>query len=207
MKNYVNNYFSFINEDDTSGSSRPLKGIPAKNMIKKIEMAMEYLPDDVQFGVPSDNLGHSTSYKSPIDAIQRIKDLQHYYKRRGKKVRFYCRSITFTGTWESTRQLEKQMVDGGQLYHEDRDTFGDIDLKKIADYLKDNPEDADNFGKFALSIDSEEAVEFLNRELEKEDKEEEEDLEVEEAPEETSEEPSEEPVEGEGDEEEEDEEF
>lgn len=174
MKNYVDDYSNFINESDGSSSSRPLKGIPAKNMINKIEKSMEFLPDSIQFGVPSDNLGHSTSYKGAGEAIQRIKDLTHYYKKRGKKVRFYCRSVTFTGTWEATKQLEKSMVEQGKLYHEDRDTFGDIDMMKIADYLRDNPEDADNFGKFALSIDSEEAVEFMNRELEKDNEDEEE---------------------------------
>lgn len=81
MKRLVNKYSEFIFEKKENS----LKGIPYDNMIKKIEEVMKVLPSTVQFGVPSDNLGQSTSYKSPSDAIQRIKDIAHYYKKERKK--------------------------------------------------------------------------------------------------------------------------
>jgi len=81
MKRLVNRYSEFIFEKKENS----LKGIPYENMIKKIEAVMEVLPNDVQFGVPSDNLGQSTSYKDASDAIQRIKDIAHYYTKRKEK--------------------------------------------------------------------------------------------------------------------------
>jgi len=150
MKKLVNRYSEFIFEKKESS----LKGIPYENMIKKIEAVMEVLPSDVQFGVPSDNLGQSTSYKSPSDAIQRIKDIAHYYEKRKEKVRFYCWSITFKGDFNASQELEDKMIEADGLFHENQKKYGKIDMIKVRDYVKTNPEDADEFKSFSISLDS-----------------------------------------------------
>ena len=150
MKKLVNRYSEFIFEKKES----TLKGIPYENMIKKIEAVMEVLPSDVQFGVPSDNLGQSTSYKSPADAIQRIKDIAHYYEKRKEKVRFYCWSITFKGDFNASQELEDKMIEADGLFHENQKKYGKIDMIKVRDYVKTNPEDADEFKSFSISLDS-----------------------------------------------------
>lgn len=150
MKKLVNRYSEFIFEKKESS----LKGIPYENMIKKIEAVMEVLPSDVQFGVPSDNLGQSTSYKSPADAIQRIKDIAHYYEKRKEKVRFYCWSITFKGDFNASQELEDKMIEADGLFHENQKKYGKIDMIKVRDYVQTNPEDADEFKSFSISLDS-----------------------------------------------------
>lgn len=150
MKKLVNRYSEFIFEKKESS----LKGIPYENMIKKIESVMEVLPSDVQFGVPSDNLGQSTSYKSPADAIQRIKDIAHYYEKRKEKVRFYCWSITFKGDFNASQELEDKMIEADGLFHENQKKYGKIDMIKVRDYVQTNPEDADEFKSFSISLDS-----------------------------------------------------
>lgn len=150
MKNYVNKYSSFVFEKK-QGS---LKGISYENMIKKIETLMKVLPGDVQFGVPSDNLGQSTSYKSVSDAIQRIKDISHYYAKRKENVRFYCWSITFKGDWEASQVLEDKMKEADGLFHENQAKYGKIDLLKVKQYVETNPEDSDDFKSFSISLDS-----------------------------------------------------
>ena len=150
MKKLVNKYSEFIFEK----KENVLKGIPYENMIKKIESVMEVLPSDVQFGVPSDNLGQSTSYKSPSDAIQRIKDIAHYYEKRKEKVRFYCWSITFKGDFNASQELEDKMIEADGLFHENQKKYGKIDMIKVRDYVETNPEDADEFKSFSISLDS-----------------------------------------------------
>jgi len=150
MENYVNKYSSFIFEKKESS----FRGISYENMIKKIEVLMKVLPGDIQFGVPSDNLGQSTSYKSVSDAIQRIKDIAHYYKKRKEKVRFYCWSVTFKGDWEASQELEDKMKEADGLYHEDQKRYGKVDLLKIKEYVESNPEDSDDFKSFSISLDS-----------------------------------------------------
>jgi len=150
MRKLVNKYSEFIFEKKENS----LKGIPYENMIKKIEAVMEVLPSDVQFGVPSDNLGQSTSYKSPADAIQRIKDIAHYYEKRKEKVRFYCWSITFKGDFNASQELEDKMIEADGLFHENQKKYGKIDMIKVRDYVKTNPEDADEFKSFSISLDS-----------------------------------------------------
>ena len=150
MRKLVNKYSEFIFEKKENS----LKGIPYENMIKKIEAVMEVLPSDVQFGVPSDNLGQSTSYKSPADAIQRIKDIAHYYEKRKEKVRFYCWSITFKGDFNASQELEDKMIEADGLFHENQKKYGKVDMIKVRDYVKTNPEDADEFKSFSISLDS-----------------------------------------------------
>mgnify|MGYP001370789830 CR=1 FL=1 len=150
MKNLVTKYSDFIFEKKKSS----LKGISSENIIKKIEAVMDVLPNDVQFGVPSDNLGQSTSYKSPGDAIQRIKDITHYYNKRKEDVKFYCWSITFKGDFNASQELEDKMEEADGLFHEDKAKYGKIDMIKVRDYVQTNPEDADEFKSFSISLDS-----------------------------------------------------
>ena len=126
MKRLVNKYSEFIFEKKENS----LKGISYDNMIKKIEEVVRVLPSTVQFGVPSDNLGQSTSYKSPADAIQRIKDIAHYYEKRKEKVRFYCWSITFKGDFNASQELEDKMIEADGLFHENQKKYGKIDYTK-----------------------------------------------------------------------------
>ena len=156
MKSYVNKYSSFVFEKK-QGS---LKGISSENMIKKIEALMSVLSGDIQFGVPSDNLGQSTSYKSVADAIQRIKDITHSYAKRKENVRFYCWSITFKGDWEASQVLEDKMKEVDGLFHENTAKYGKIDLIKVKKYVETNPEDADDFKSFSISLDSEASRDF-----------------------------------------------
>jgi len=156
MKKLINKYSDFIFEKKENS----LKGIPSENMIKKIEAVMEVMPSDVQFGVPSDNLGQSTSYKSPSDAIQRIKDIAHYYEKRKQKVRFYCWSITFKGDFNASQELEDKMIDADGLFHENQKKYGKIDMIKVRDYVQSNPEDADEFKSFSISLDSNASRQF-----------------------------------------------
>lgn len=156
MRKLVNKYSDFIFEKKESS----LKGIPYENMIKKIEAVMKILPSDVQFGVPSDNLGQSTSYKSTSDAIQRIKDIAHYYEKRKEKVRFYCWSITFKGDFNASQELEDKMIEADSLFHENQKKYGKIDMIKVRDYVETNPEDADEFKSFSISLDSNSSRKF-----------------------------------------------
>lgn len=150
MKKLVNKYSEFIFEKKENA----LKGIPDENIIKKIESLMKVLPSGVQFGVPSDNLGQSTSYKSAADAIQRIKDIAHYYEKRKEKVRFYCWSITFKGDFNASQELEDKMIEVDGLFHENQNKYGKIDMIKVKEYVETNPEDADEFKSFSISLDS-----------------------------------------------------
>ncbi len=156
MRRLVNKYSDFIFEKKESS----LKGIPYENMIKKIEAVMNVLPSDIQFGVPSDNLGQSTSYKDASDAIQRIKDIAHYYEKRKEKVRFYCWSITFKGDFNASQELEDKMIEADGLFHENKDKYGKIDMIKVRDYVETNPEVADEFKSFSISLDSNSSRKF-----------------------------------------------
>ena len=60
--------------------SAPLKGYTAEQIIGRISELMELLSDEVRFGVPSDTLGRATTYRDANGAIQKIKDMQHYYE-------------------------------------------------------------------------------------------------------------------------------
>lgn len=177
MKNYVTDYSKFIFEKKESSN---LKGIAPENMIKKIESIMEVLPDSTEFGVPSDNLGQSTSYKNANSAIQRIKDITHYYEKRKQEVKFYCWSVTFKGDFKAVQELEDMMIEADALYHEDQKKYGKIDLLKVKEYVESNPEDSDEFKSFSISLDSNASRNFGIKLSEVEDDEEEsEEVEVE----------------------------
>ena len=171
MKNYITEYSKFIFEKKESSD---LKGIDPENMIKKIESIMEILPESTEFGVPSDNLGQSTSYKNVNSAIQRIKDIAHYYQKRKQIVKFYCWSDTFKGEFKAVQELEEMMEEADALYHEDKRKYGKIDLLKIKNYVESNPEDSDEFKSFSISLDSKASRNFGIKLSEVEDEEEEE---------------------------------
>lgn len=141
-------FSQFVNEAEVM--TMPLKGYPAETIIARIEELMEALSDKVKFGVPSDYLGRATTYKDANAAIQRIKDIKHYYDSKAEEVRFYCWSISYQGSWKATKNLKSKIAtDGG---------FGDqennLNLKKVIEYFIENAEDSDNVESLAISIDS-----------------------------------------------------
>ena len=81
-------------EEITVSTETPLKGYTSDQIIGRISELMEILSDDVRFGVPSDMLGRATTYRDANGAIQKIKDMQHYYASKNEDVRFYCWSIS-----------------------------------------------------------------------------------------------------------------
>jgi hypothetical protein len=142
-------YFSeYINESEEV--ERPLKGYNAEQLIERIEEMMNTLSDDVRFGVPSDNLGRATTYRDANGAIQRIKDIQHYYDSKGEEVRYYCWSISYNGSWKATTNLKDKIESAGGL----GDQPNNINLKKLIEYFTTNAEDSDNVRSISISIDA-----------------------------------------------------
>lgn len=148
----IRSFWQYLKEQEEheSGMDTPLKGYSAENVIARIEVLMKYLTDKVRFGVPSDSLGSTTTYRDANAAIQKIKDIQHYYESKGEDVRFYCWSIAYNGAWDATQSLKKKIEEAGG--------FGEgsmnINLKKVISYLENNPEDSDNIGTISISIDA-----------------------------------------------------
>lgn len=141
-------FSQFVNEAEVM--TMPLKGYDAETIIARIGELMEALSDKVKFGVPSDYLGRATTYKDANAAIQRIKDIKHYYDSKAEDVRFYCWSISYQGSWKATTNLKSKIeTEGG---------FGDqennLNLKKVIGYFTENAEDSDNVESLAISIDS-----------------------------------------------------
>lgn len=128
----------------------PLKGYTADQIIDRISELMEILSDDVRFGVPSDTLGRATTYRDANGAIQKIKDMQHYYASKSEEVRFYCWSISYNGTWKATKNLKKKIEEAGGFGEEKLN----MNLKKIIDYFTQNAEDSDNVRSISISMDS-----------------------------------------------------
>lgn len=143
-------YFSeYITESEEA--TRPLKGYTADQLISRIEEMMETLSDDVRFGVPSDNLGRATTYRDANGAIQRVKDIQHYYDSKNEEVRYYCWSISYNGSWKATTNLKSKIENAGGL----GEHANNINLKKIIEYFTTNAEDSDNVRSISISIDAE----------------------------------------------------
>ena len=96
MAKEIKPFLQYLKEEEerTGNIERPLKGYTADQIIDRIAELMEILADAVRFGVPSDTLGRATTYRDANGAIQKIKDMQHYYESKGEDVRFYCWSIT-----------------------------------------------------------------------------------------------------------------
>ena len=144
---YTLNYLQYINESEDVS---PLKGYAAEQIISRIEELMEVLSDRVRFGVPSDNLGRATTYRDANGAIQRIKDILHYYNSKNEKVRYYCWSISYAGSWKATKTLRSKIESAGGF----GEAANNINLKKVIDYFTENPEDSDNIQSVSISIDS-----------------------------------------------------
>jgi len=148
----LKSFTRFVNEDLNTkiDQESPLKGYDGDQIIKRIEELMEILADDVRFGVPADQLGRATTYRDANAAIQKIKDMVHYYSAKQEEVKFYVWSVSYNGTWQATKGLRKKVEGAGG--------FGDesnMSLKKMLDYFKANPEDSDNIRSISISMDSE----------------------------------------------------
>ncbi len=126
-----------------------LRGYPADQMVKRIEELMEIMPDRTRFGVPADIKGFSTSYRDANGAIQKIQDIDHYYSGKGEDVRFYCWSISYAGSWDATKSLREKIDQFGGFGREQN-----MNLKRVIDYFKKNPEDVDNVRSISISVDS-----------------------------------------------------
>lgn len=140
-----------------------LKGYTVGQIIARISELMEVLSDNVRFGVPSDTLGRATTYRDANGAIQKIKDMDHYYSSKNEDVRFYCWSISYNGSWKTTVGLRKKIEAAGG--------FGDelnMNLKKILDYFTQNPEDSDNVRSISISMDSKSIRESMKSKTEEE---------------------------------------
>lgn len=150
MKNKLRGFNDFVKvNEDKEAKSVPLRGYPSETMIERISALMEIMPDRVKFGVPSDNKGYSITYRDANGAIQKIKDIDHYYSNRGEEVKYYCWNISYAGSWDATKSLRSKIDEEGG--------FGkptNMNLKKILDYFSKNPEDVDNVRSISISIDS-----------------------------------------------------
>jgi hypothetical protein len=152
MKSPLKFFSQYLREqaEQSEGLDRPLKGYNADQLISRIEELMEILSDDVRFGVPSDTLGRATTYRDANGAIQKIKDMLHYYDSKGEEVRFYCWSISYNGSWKATKNLKKKIEEAGGFGESDLN----MNLKKVVDYFTQNPEDSDNVRSISISMDA-----------------------------------------------------
>ena len=152
MKSPIKFFSQYLREqaEQTEGLDRPLKGYAADQIIARIEELMEVLSDDVRFGVPSDTLGRATTYRDANGAIQKIKDMLHYYDSKGEEVRFYGWSISYNGSWKATKNLRKKIEEAGGFGESELN----INLKKLIDYFTQNQEDSDNVRSISISMDA-----------------------------------------------------
>lgn len=150
MNKEIKSFTQYLKENEEVDMNRPLKGYTADQIIERISNLMELLSDDVRFGVPSDNIGRATTYRDANGAIQKIKDMQHYYDGKNEPVRFYCWSISYNGSWKATQSLRKKIEGAGGFGEENLN----MNLKKVLDYFTQNPEDSDNVRSISISMDS-----------------------------------------------------
>jgi len=151
MKDGAKNFSTFVNEQEMNAN---LRGFSASEIIKRMKFLSKVLPDNIQFGVPADFNGNSTTYKTLKEAIRRIQDLGYSYEKKNKPLTFYCWSITFNGSLEAEEALTTKMLNKGQLFHKNQKKYGKYNLAMIAKYFRDNPEDADNIKSLTLALDS-----------------------------------------------------
>lgn len=152
MRNRVHNFKKFekINEhEESKAKSAPLKGYSAETIVTRIAELMEIMPDRVKFGVPADNKGYSLSYRDANGAINKIKDIEHYYSSKGEEVKFYCWAISYAGSWNATKSLRKKIDEFGGFGIE-----SNMNLKKVIAYFNKNSEDVDNVRSLSISLDS-----------------------------------------------------
>ena len=164
MAKEIKPFLQYLKEEEerTGNIERPLKGYTADQIIDRIAELMEILADAVRFGVPSDTLGRATTYRDANGAIQKIKDMQHYYESKGEDVRFYCWSISYNGSWKATTNLKKKIEEAGGFGEEKLN----MNLKKIIEYFTQNAEDSDNVRSISISMDAESIRKALNTQAE-----------------------------------------
>jgi hypothetical protein len=148
---YTLGYLQYIKEAEEAELAAPLKGYTADQVITRIEELMEVLSDKVRFGIPSDNLGRTITYRDANGVIARIRDIVHYYDSKKEQVRFYCWSISYSGTWKASKNLRQKIENDGGFGESDLN----INIKKVIDYFMENPEDSDNIASISIGIDSE----------------------------------------------------
>lgn len=150
MKNKLRGFSEFVKvNEDKAAEAAPLRGYQSDVLIERISALMEIMPDRVKFGVPSDNKGYSITYRDANGAIQKIKDIDHYYSNKGEEIKYYCWNISYAGSWDATKSLRSKIDEAGG--------FGkptNMNLKKIIDYFSKNPEDVDNVRSISISIDA-----------------------------------------------------
>ena len=139
------NKFVSINENIDA----KLKGYTSDDVIERIGNLMEIMPDRVKFGIPADSKGYSTSYRDANGAIEKIKDINHYYQSKGENVKFYCWNISYSGSWDATKALRSKIDEFGGFGRE-----SNINLKKVISYFSENSEDVDNIRSISISIDA-----------------------------------------------------
>jgi hypothetical protein len=152
MSDKLKPFVQYLKEQEESSANleRPLKGYTADQIIERISELMEILSDSVRFGVPSDTLGRATTYRDANGAIQKIRDMEHYYSSKNEEVRFYCWSISYNGSWKATTNLKKKIEAAGGFGEEKLN----MNLKKIIEYFTKNAEDSDNIRSISISMDS-----------------------------------------------------
>lgn len=157
----IKKFAQYVKEqvEATLDTTIKLKGYTSAQIIDRITQLMDVLSDSVRFGVPSDNLGRSTTYRDANGAIQKIKDMQHYYDSKGEEVRFYCWSIEYAGSWKATQNLKAKIDSAGGFGEEKLN----MNLKKVIDYFTTNAEDSDNVRSIAISMDSKSIREATGR--------------------------------------------
>lgn len=150
MKRLVNTFRQFESiYEQAKIESIPLRGYDIDSIVARIEELMEIMPDRLKFGVPSDNRGYALTYRDANGAIQKLEDLNHYYSGKGEEVRFYCWNISYSGSWDATQGLKEKIDKFGGFGRETN-----MNLKKMVEYFRANPEDTDNVRSLSISIDS-----------------------------------------------------
>lgn len=147
MRNRVHKFNKFVSINENIDAK--LKGYTSDDVIKRIENLMEIMPDRVKFGIPADSKGYSTSYRDANGAIEKIKDINHYYQSKGENVKFYCWNISYSGSWDATKALRSKIDEFGGFGRE-----SNINLKKVISYFSENSEDVDNIRSISISIDA-----------------------------------------------------
>jgi hypothetical protein len=158
MLNPLKSFTQYLTEEEEILSDAPLKGYTADQIIDRIGELMNFFSDSIKFGVPADLLGRASTYRDANGAIEKVKDIQHYYESSGEEVRFYCWSIAYRGSWDATNKLKDKINAAGG--------FGDesnMSIKKIIEYFTNNREDSDNVRSISISLDSKEKREALKK--------------------------------------------
>lgn len=165
-KNFIKSFSRYLVEGDQEQEmTGALKGYTAEQIIGRITEMMEIMSDGLRFGVPSDTYGHATTYRDANGAIEKIKDMQHYYETKGEQVRFYCWNINYGGSWEASQSLKQKVEEFGGFGKNPNN----INLKKLIEYFTNNPEDVDNVRSLAISMDSEAIRKFAIRNAKKDE--------------------------------------